>query len=144
RGGSISVIPKDISYKELTRVVLKDFTINNSIKLSYVSPSKSIFGTEDALPVFIRNDFRIEKQRSPLIVSSVIKARDEVSSTQVLLIPQCSNILERITFTFTFTFVFQLNSHSKKTMNDVENMCGDMHIKYLNFLRSCGDGAWIC
>ena len=45
RGGSISVIPKDISYKELIRVVLEYFTIDDSIKLSYVSPSKSIFGT---------------------------------------------------------------------------------------------------
>ncbi|KAH0926856.1 hypothetical protein HID58_019112, partial [Brassica napus] len=58
RRGSISVIPKDISYKELIRVVLEDFTIDNNIKFSYVSPSKSIFGTEDALPVFIRNDFQ--------------------------------------------------------------------------------------
>ncbi|KAH0922822.1 hypothetical protein HID58_022840, partial [Brassica napus] len=114
-------------------VVLEDFTIDDSIKLSYVSPSKSIFGTEDALPVFIRNDFQvIETQRSPLIVSSVIKPQDEVSSTQDLLIPRNSNILEGITFTF--TFMFQLNSHSKMTMNDVENMCGDMHIKYLTFL----------
>ncbi|WZY96167.1 hypothetical protein YC2023_068496 [Brassica napus] len=114
RGGSISVIPKDISYKELIRVVLEDFTIDNNIKFCYVSPSKSIFGTEDALP--------IEIQRSSLIVSSVIKLQDEVYSTQDLLIPQSSNILE-------------LNSHSKKTMNDAEHVCGDMHIKYLTFLR---------
>ncbi|CAN7023357.1 unnamed protein product [Brassica rapa subsp. trilocularis] len=66
--------------------------------------------------------FEIETQRSPLIVSSVIKPQDEVSSTQDLLIPRNSNILE-------------LNSHSKMTMNDVENMCGDMHIKYLTFLK---------
>ncbi|KAH0851925.1 hypothetical protein HID58_094394, partial [Brassica napus] len=92
RGGSISVIPKDISYKELIRVVLEDFTIDNNIKFSYVSPSKSIFGTEDALPVFIRNDFQIEIKRSSLIVSSVIKLQDEVSSIQDLLIPQSSNI----------------------------------------------------
>ena len=59
RGGSISVILKDISYNELIRVVLEDFTIDNNIKFSYVSPSKSIFGTEDALPVFIRNDFQV-------------------------------------------------------------------------------------
>ncbi|KAH0910594.1 hypothetical protein HID58_033915, partial [Brassica napus] len=117
RGGSISVIPKDISYKESIRVVLEDFTIDGSIKLSYVSPSKFIFGTKDVLP--------IEIQRSPLIVSN------EVSSTQDLLIPQSSTILE-------------LNSHSKKTMNEVKNMCCDMHIKYLTFLRSSGDGAWIC
>ncbi|KAH0917346.1 hypothetical protein HID58_025006 [Brassica napus] len=106
--------------------------MDNNIKFSYVSPSKSIFGTEDVLPVFIRNDFEIEIQRSSLIVSSVIKLQDEVSSTQDLLIPQSNNILEGITFTF--TFVFQLNSHSKKTMNDVEHVCGDMHIKYLTFL----------
>lgn len=43
----------------MIRVVLEDFTIDDSIKLSYVSPSKSIFGTEDALPVFIRNDFQV-------------------------------------------------------------------------------------
>ncbi|KAH0929652.1 hypothetical protein HID58_015379 [Brassica napus] len=73
---------------------------------------------------------QIEIQRSSLIVSSVIKLQDEVSSTQDLLIPQNSNILEGITF----TFVFQLNLHSKKTMNDEEHVCGDMHIKYLTFL----------
>ncbi|WZZ14547.1 hypothetical protein YC2023_107636 [Brassica napus] len=78
------VIPKDISYKESIRVVLEDFTIDGSIKLSYVSPSKFIFGTKDVLP---------------------------------------------------------LNSHSKKTMNEVKNMCCDMHIKYLTFLR---DSCLLC
>ncbi|KAF2577728.1 hypothetical protein F2Q68_00005480 [Brassica cretica] len=66
---------------------------------------------------------REKKDHDDRLKISVIKAQDEVSSTQVLLIPQSSNILE-------------LNSHSKKTMNDVENMCGDMHIKYLNFLSN--------
>ena len=37
---------------------------------------------------------QIEIQRSSLIVSSVIKLQDEVSSTQDLLIPQSNNILE--------------------------------------------------
>ncbi|WZZ71258.1 hypothetical protein YC2023_082628 [Brassica napus] len=87
-----------------------------------------VSSTQDFLIAGNSKIFEIETQRSPLIGSSMIKPRDEVSSTQDLLIPQSSNILE-------------LNSYSKKTMNDVENMCGDMHIKYLNFLRSGGDGA---
>uniref|UniRef100_A0A0D3AN55 Uncharacterized protein n=1 Tax=Brassica oleracea var. oleracea TaxID=109376 RepID=A0A0D3AN55_BRAOL len=38
-----------------------------------------------------------ETQRSPLIMSSVIKLQDEVSNTQDLLIPPSSNILEGMT-----------------------------------------------
>ncbi|CAG7878181.1 unnamed protein product [Brassica rapa] len=81
-----------------------------------------VSSTQDFLIAGNSKIFDIEIQRSSLIVSSVIKLQDEVSSTQDLLIPQSSNILE-------------LNSHSKKTMNDAEHVCGDMHIKYLTFLR---------
>lgn len=44
----------------------------------------------------------IETQRSLLMVSSVIKPRDEVSNTQDLLIPPSSNILEVYIIIFTF------------------------------------------
>ena len=45
---------------------------------------------------------QIKIQRSSLIVSSVIKLQDEVSSTQDLLIPQSSNILEVDIINFIF------------------------------------------
>ncbi|KAL0655623.1 hypothetical protein Bca4012_076207 [Brassica carinata] len=70
-----------------------------------------VSSTQDFLIAGNSKFFEIETQISPLIESSVIKPRDEVSSTQDLLIPRSINILE-------------LNLHSKKTMNDVKNMCG--------------------
>lgn len=59
RGCSISVISEDISYKELIAVVLEDFALDGTIKLSYASPSKFIFGSKGVLPVFIRNDRQV-------------------------------------------------------------------------------------
>ncbi|KAH0938946.1 hypothetical protein HID58_006407 [Brassica napus] len=70
-------------------VVLEDFTIDNNIKFSYVSPSKSIFGTEDALPVFIRNDFQVGVE-CPARCSSLI-------SIQKLSYGLCSEPADRKT-----------------------------------------------
>ena len=62
RGSSLSMIPEDISYKDLIGIVFEYFGIDDNkknINLSYVSPSKLNFGKKELPPVSIRNDRQV-------------------------------------------------------------------------------------